>query len=391
MLMAASPDDPLHQLLTRRLFGISPMAAREIAARAAGDPQAPVQAVTAHILAEAVAEILAPIQDGSWAPHVALDVGNDVIAFAPYEPRQFASSRPVPSISDAMWRYFEQCLSADAYAAARWRVQERIDEIRARTESTSRQLEENIADATEIERLREAGELLLTYQGQVKRDASEVTVPDYAGAPRTIKLQPKLTAVENAQAYFHRYRKAIRGAEDIPARIKSTQTDLAYLEQLAVDLAQAESRPEIDAVYNALVRAGWAKASHNSSGQVKEPRHFEIGGFLIQVGRNARQNEHITRRAGPDDLWLHARGVPGAHVIVRSGQRDVPDDVIEQAAGLAAYYSSAREENMAAVDVTRRRYVKRVRGSRPGLVTYRNERTIQAKPTKPDASLYKSN
>lgn len=376
LLASAAPDEPLQRLLTRRLLGVSPMVAREIAARVAGsDPEA---------VAEATATLFAPLKDGSWSPHVALDKDGNVFAFAPYKPCQFERVRQVSDINEAMWQYFELRLSGDAYAAARWRVQERIDEAQARIERTLRQLQENITDAAEIEMLREAGELLLTYQGQVKPKAAEVTVPDYTGAPRTIKLDPTLTPVENAQAYFRRYRKAIRAAEGLPARIATVQADLAYLEQLAADLTLAESRPEIDAVYDSLVKAGWApKARPGSGGQVEGPRRFEIDGLPIYVGRNARQNEEVTfKRAGPDDLWLHARGVPGAHVVVKCGKQDVPESVVQQAAQLAAYYSPARDEAQVAVDVTRRRYVKRVRGGHPGLVTYRNERTVQVKPKK---------
>jgi predicted ribosome quality control (RQC) complex YloA/Tae2 family protein len=384
LLASAAPDEPLYRLLTQRLLGVSPMAAREIAARAAGDPDAPTQAVTAKALAEATAALFALLKDGSWAPHVALDEDGNVVAFAPYEPRQFERVRQAADISEAMWQYFEQRLSGDAYAAARWRVQERIDEARTRIERTLNQLRENVADEGEIESLREAGELLLTYQGQVKPKAAEITVPDYTGTSRTIELAPKLTPVENAQAYFRRYHKAVRATEGLPARIAVVQADLAYLAQLAADLALAESRPEIDAVYDALVKAAWApKARPGSSGQGVGPLRVEIGGFPVYVGRNARQNEEVTfKRAGPDDLWLHARGVPGAHVVVKCGKQDVPKKVVRRAAQLAAYYSPARDEAQVAVDVTQRRYVKKTRGGHPGLVAYRNEWTVQAKPEK---------
>jgi predicted ribosome quality control (RQC) complex YloA/Tae2 family protein len=154
------------------------------------------------------------------------------------------------------------------------------------------------------------------------------------------------------------------------------------VEHLTVDLGLAETRPEIDAVYSAIAQAGWAKGEkRGSSGQVKGPRRLEIGGFAVYVGRNARQNEEVTfRRAAQDDLWLHVRGHPGAHVIIKNTGRAVPEEIVQQVAGVAAYYSSARDEHRVAVDVTERRFVGRVRGGHPGLVTYRNERTIEVKP-----------
>ena len=375
------PGDPLHHLLTRRLLGVSPMLAREIAARAMGDPDAAVRALVPEAVGTAIAQLFAPLRgDGRWSPHVVLDEDANVIAFAPYEPRQYEHVEPTPSISDAMWRYYERQLTADAYATARQRVQGLIDQARSRIERALAQLRTQVMESAEIEGLREAGESLLAYQGQVERGAREVTLPDHAGNPRVIGLDPTLTPVENAQVYFRRYRKATRAAEEIEARVETLAPDLAYLEQLSADLALAESRPEIDAVHSALVTAGWASKARRAGGgdkQMEGPRRFEVGGFTIIVGRNARQNEEITfRHAGRDDLWLHVRGQPGAHVIVRSGGRPVPEEVIQRAAELAAYYSPTRDESPVGVDVTERRFVRRVRGGHPGLVTYQNERTV---------------
>ncbi|MCP4537320.1 MAG: DUF814 domain-containing protein, partial [Chloroflexi bacterium] len=256
-------------------------------------------------------------------------------------------------------------------------VQELIDANRSRLDRAVTQLRAQVVDQAEIDSLRQAGELLLAYQAQVKRGAREVTVPDHTGNPRTIPLKPTLTPVENAQDYFRRYRKASRAAEEIENRLAARAPDQAYVAQLAADLLLAENRSEIDGVRAALAAAGWTPKARRSSAQSGGPRRFEMDGFTIYVGRNARQNETVTfKHAGPNDLWLHARGHPGAHVIVKSGGQDVPEEVLQRAAELAAYYSPARGEGRVGVDVTERRFVRRVRGGHPGLVTYRNERTL---------------
>jgi len=389
ILASAKPDRPLQRLLTSRLFGISPMAAREAAFRATGDAEAPVREASPAAIAASLAELFAPLEDGTWSPHVALDHQGDVIAFAPYAPRQFEWIEPAPSISEAMWRYSQERFTADAYAAVRERVKELIEKAQSRTAHALEQVRAEVVEEEEAKALREAGELLLTYQHRIKPGDREITVPDYEGEQRTLKLDPTASPVQNAQAYFQRYQKAKRAAKEIPARIRALEADRAYLEQLAVDLALAESRPEIDVVHDALVERGWAKKQHqpSSSGQVKGPRRFEVEGFPVFVGRNARQNEKLTfGRAGPEDLWLHVRGKPGAHVIIKNNGRDVPEDTIRRAGELAAYYSSVRESNRADVDVTERRFVRRVSGARPGLVTYRNERTLSVEPREPNSS-----
>jgi predicted ribosome quality control (RQC) complex YloA/Tae2 family protein len=280
-------------------------------------------------------------------------------------------------------------LTTDAYAAARRRVQRFLHDAQSSVEHALEQVSRQAVDQEEVSTLRQTGELLLTYQSRIDRGAREVTVPGYDGEPRTIDLDPHLSPVGNAQAYFKRYRKAARAAEEIPARIRALEADLDYLKQLDADLALAETRPEIDAVHEALAEAGWAAKTpkHSSSGMVKRPRRFDIGDFPVFVGRNAKQNEQVTfERGDPEDLWLHARGRPGAHVIIKSDRRAVPNRVIEEAAALAAYYSSARESARVDVDVTERRFVKRAPGGRPGLVTYRNEETLLVEPKSIESS-----
>ncbi|HEY0738029.1 MAG TPA: NFACT RNA binding domain-containing protein, partial [Herpetosiphonaceae bacterium] len=108
-------------------------------------------------------------------------------------------------------------------------------------------------------------------------------------------------------------------------------------------------------------------------------------GLTIFVGRSAGQNEEVTfRLARPDDLWLHVRDVPGAHVVIQSEDAP-PNRTIEEAAGLAVYFSAARGSTSAEVTLTQRRHVRKIPGGPPGLVSVRNEQTIRAVPLPPDS------
>ena len=379
-LSRASTDENLHSWLVGQLLGVSPVVGREIAARATGDSEACVTSATPEALAEAVAELFAPLENGWWAPHVALDPTGSVTAFTSFEPQQFERVEPVRNIGLAMWRFFEARGLADPYAAARQSVQALIDRVATRFEKRLRGLKKQVIDGAEVNELRTAGELLLTYQDQVVKGAQAVTVIDYSGAPRTIPINPMRTPVENAQTYFRRYEKTRRAAERIPALIDAVRVEQAFLEQMEADLTLAESRPEIDAVRSALSEAGWTQGRFKGASLAHKPRRYEIDGFPILVGRNARQNEYVTfKRAAPEDLWLHVRGMPGAHVVIKRVKKRVPDQVVQRAAEFAAFYSRARGGGgKVSVDVTERRFVRRVGSRFPGMVTYRNERTIFA-------------
>ena len=110
-------------------------------------------------------------------------------------------------------------------------------------------------------------------------------------------------------------------------------------------------------------------------------RHLALEGAELLVGSSARGNEMVTfRLAKPDELWFHARGVPGAHVVLRTAASPATDEHIEAAARVAAQRSAAREAGRVEVDYTARKYVRKVRGGAPGRVIYRNERTILVTP-----------
>lgn len=398
LLDKADPSMPLADLVRRECAAMSGTLAREIAARATGTADMVVGPATATGLVAAIAELFAPLDGGAWSPSLARDEEGAVIAFAPYVLTQFdadeATVEPVAVLSQAMAAYFEARVTGDAYAAARRIVRGLVEDARGRIAGMARELARQAVAPADVEALREAGELLLAYQWQVRRGEREATLPDYQGESRTITLDPTLTPVENANAYFRRYDKAKRAADEVPVRQAEVEAQLAYLDQLATDLVLAESRPEIEAVRVALSEGGYLKEAvkrpkASPSGgplrvEVPDSDHPERATFLILVGRNSRQNEEVTfGRASPDDLWLHARAVSGAHVIIKRAGRQTPAGVVQRAAELAAYYSQARGATEVAVDITERRHVNRLRGGGPGLVTYREEVTQHVVPRGP--------
>jgi predicted ribosome quality control (RQC) complex YloA/Tae2 family protein len=154
--------------------------------------------------------------------------------------------------------------------------------------------------------------------------------------------------------------------------------------------AQAATFPEIEALTKEWEGHGTggrdtgdAPTKKRRSAPARPRPLIGPGGHAIYIGRSGAQNDLVTfDLAGPDDTWLHARGVAGSHVIVRWRIPGADEDqrTIEAAAALAAYYSAARGNATVEVDVTRRRYVRKIKGTGPGLVTYRNERTIAVRP-----------
>jgi predicted ribosome quality control (RQC) complex YloA/Tae2 family protein len=235
----------------------------------------------------------------------------------------------------------------------------------------------------EPEELRTQAEWLMALSSQIEPGQKVLRVPLEDGEI-AIELEERHSPVEQAERFFDRAAKMERAAAIIPVRIAELEADRAYVEQLQSDLTLAENQPEIVAVREHLREAGYLRVRPKR--QQKTPpdrsqplRFLSPEGFTILVGRNARQNEIITfQEANADDLWLHVRDLPGAHVVIRNGGQVVSDETLQMAAQLAAYFSSQRGERAVPVAATQRRFVTRMAGGRPGQVHFRNEETITA-------------
>ncbi|MCX7838424.1 MAG: NFACT family protein [Anaerolineae bacterium] len=370
-LLATNPRAPLRQTLVNSIAGVSPLLAREIAFRVAGDCDALGDATHART----ILDTLRALTHAPWQPCVAFE-DDEPAAFAPYLITHSSNHQIFDSISAAIETFYG---TPEAYAALKeqWRAQ--LIEARERLIRKRESLAEALPRAEDVERLRLCGEMILAHAHQIERGQERLEIGDWG---LEIALKPNLTAVENAQEFFKEYRRQKDALARVPALLASTNLEIEYAEQMLNDLELAETRAEIDAVVAAAREAGLlppAKRRVKVSPSV--PRAFvSRDGFTILVGRNARQNDELTfRRARPDDLWLHARGVAGAHVIIVHAGREIPESTIQEAAALAARYSAARDDAHVDVLVARRREVQRVRGGKPGMVTVRTSRTVHVR------------
>jgi predicted ribosome quality control (RQC) complex YloA/Tae2 family protein len=374
-----------YQVLIGHLLGFSPMLAREVVFRASGQANSQPEDIDLEALYDALRTVLSVPAARDWQPGI-VEAEEGVMAFSVYPITYLDGWVRTDSASDAIVAYYGAPVGEDAYNAAKQPVKAALNEARAKVSARLRSLRESLKDDAEREILRQSGELILAYQYTLEKGQTELAAQyDPSGPELTIRLDPNLSPLDNAQRYFTRYNKAKRALEDVPQLIDDAENELKWIDQLENDLELATNWPDIDEVRQALQSAGhWQGKSAKrigGGGQSAPIRVVTKDGFVIWVGRNSRQNEIVTfKKASGDDFWLHARGVPGAHVIIKYDGRHVPDDVIEGAAAIAAHYSKLRGETSVSVDVTRVKYVNRIRGAGRGMVTYRNERTLVVEP-----------
>lgn len=383
----AQNDDPkkkTHQLLTARLLGASPLVAKEIVFRATGSTETKAAEADPEKLLAALHSLVDPLARREWQPGIA-EGERGITAFSVYPLESQPGWRRVESVSEALTLFYSAPVGEDAYNAAKKPIQEEIAEGAAKIEGRLASLRRSLKDESERETLKQSGELILAYQYSIAKGQTELKAQYDLDAPElSIPLDPELTPLENAQRYFDKYNRAKRALEDVPGLIEEAEHDLDFLKQLATDVQLAANWTEIDEVVQTLQAKGiWrGKPQQKIGGQKSAPlRVVTSDGFVIWIGRNSRQNEIVTFDKGsPMDLWLHARGVGGSHVIIKFDGRPIPERVIEGAAALAAYYSASRGEGKVIVDVTERRYVRKIKGGAVGMVTYRHETTRTVSP-----------
>lgn len=237
------------------------------------------------------------------------------------------------------------------------------------------------------------GTLLLAQR--LPRGSTCAAVTDYYSPQQEtirIPLDPRLSINENAQAYFKKYRKTQTGLGKIDTLLQECAAEERYLEGLAHQVAEAEDWPALEAIESELGdrrQAGPPRPSLRPRPAAAPPyRTFTLpGGYLLYCGKSNQGNDTLTKQvAAPDDLWFHAHGHAGAHVVLKvPDDAAVPDQTLRAAAALAAYYSKAKEAATVEVVYTLARHVRKFRGARPGQVQVQNFRTLEVAPALPAA------
>jgi predicted ribosome quality control (RQC) complex YloA/Tae2 family protein len=392
----ANPDEPAARILTRALAATSPQLAEEIVFRAAGSASIRVGDLAPDldpVIARETRHLFEPLLTSAWSPMLYSSDEGEIVAFAaiPLEHLggQFSATK-VDSILKAVdeaTRQFETEGSPTKHARRRARLVDAIARVADRTKSRLDSLQEQQRRSLEADELRQKGELIYAYLWMIKPGQAELSVDD-----QTIALDPALSPSDNAQAYFERYRKLQAADDQLPALIDGAEHQLRYLDELRTLASQATKFEDVEAIAvewdryereHGIKGAANGKSYRRSAPPKRTRPLYDRTGALVYLGRSGAENDRITFEiAGADDTWLHARGVPGSHVIVRrqGGSEAEFEAALNRAASLAAYYSGARNSGTVEVDIAKRRDVRKIKGAGLGMVTYRNERTIPVRP-----------
>lgn len=393
----------LCKMIYTSLTGISPVVANEVCDRAGLDGDTSTSMLTmdgetegwyirdgAEGLWEKLSEVIEQIRQEEFQPGIYYDEEDTPIEFSAIRLTMYSDMewKQNPSISAVLQEY---------YAAKNnvTRIRQKSSDLRrvvsTAMERTAKKYDlqcSQLKDTEKRDKYRVYGELIHTYGYGIEPEAASFQALNYyTNEEITIPLDPTLTPMENSKKYFARYNKLKRTWEALTEQVAQTKQELEHLRsiQTALDITLEEN--DLADIKRELMEYGYIKFKGQSKKKGKLPKskpfhYVSSDGFHMYVGKNNYQNEELTfKLANGGDLWFHAKQTPGSHVIVRTeGNQEIPDRTYEEAARLAAYYSSARTSSKVDIDYTRRSNLKKTPGGAPGFVIYHTNYSMTIEP-----------
>lgn len=370
----------LSKALYTSFTGLSPVAAEEICARASLESDRPAGSYKEEELIHlyrTLGRYLEPIGPGDYEPAIYYD-GKTPVEFSclPLSLYEHCRKETFPSVSKLLEQYYAEknTLTRIRQKSTDLRriVQTALERNVKKYDLQSKQLK----DTEKREKYRIYGELINTYGYGVEPGSKSFEALNYyTGETITIPLDPQIPVQENAKKYFDKYGKLKRTCEAVTTLLKETGAEIEHLRSIQTALDIALQEEDLVQIKEELMESGYIRKRNPGSKRPKitsRPFHYISGdGYHMYVGKNNLQNDELTfQTAKGGDWWFHAKGAPGSHVIVQTNGDELPDRTFEEAARLAAYYSSNRGADKVEIDYVEKKHVKKPNGSKPGFVVY---------------------
>jgi len=274
-------------------------------------------------------------------------------------------------------------------------IEDKLKNLYDKTIRTIEKIDEEILENRRAEQYELYGSLLMANLNSLKKGMSEIELVNIfsdAGEKIKIKLDPSLTPVENAEKYFEKAKKTRASLKIAQERLERLKMNKEKLEMLIEKIKMCERIDDLkkfkeqnleDLKIFGIVKD---KISEKIGGKFR--RFIVDGGFEVWVGKDSKSNDLLTLKyADKEDYWFHARGVSGAHVVLKCGKRQPSKKAIEQAGRIAAYFSQARTSSLVPVVVTKRKYVRKPKGAPEGSVVVEREEVIMVEPKLPSEEI----
>jgi predicted ribosome quality control (RQC) complex YloA/Tae2 family protein len=370
----------LDKQLVNSFAGISPLLAKEVLFQAG--------LANRTTLPNSFLNIMNRIEKHDYLPAITNSGGKESYYLFPLESLN-GESKTFDSLSEMLNRYYFGKAQRDRVKQQATDLLRFIINEKEKNEKKIGKLEATMTEAEKANEHQLYGELLTANLFAAKKGMKQIEVSNYYdenGASVLIPLDPQKSPSENAQKYFSKYQKAKNALDVVKNQIDLARDEVIYFDSLLQQVETASTK-DIEEIREELIEGGYirdrrkrqSKKSHSTAKPVFDT-YVAKDGTEILVGKNNKQNDYLTNKlAARDDLWLHTKDIPGSHVVIRS--KSPSEEIILEAAALAAYFSKARTSSSVPVDFTLVRHVKKPSGAKPGFVIYDHQQTVYVTPS----------
>lgn len=383
--LASFPPDKKRPAIMERISGLPPLLAKEMEFASADNPLQMEEIFQSFCQRYASAKFEPQI--------ITLLSGQKILCPWPLKFLEETDKESFSSMNQAADNFYYEITTKRQVVEQRESLAKRVGQLLKRLQ---RRRENLLADEEKLKKdlqLKNLGEILVANYSKLKKGMKEIEAWDYSQVPPRpliIPLEERLDPAANVENYFRRYKKAKRGLEMVASRKEITEREIAYLESVLYQIEAAEDAEVLGEIREELMEAKiltaprW-KRKRGEKGEGSWPvRQFRTQeGLTIYCGKHNRGNEFLWRHlARGNDLWFHAQGIPGSHVLLKVGTKQPSPSSIVEAAMVAAYYSKGKEAGKIPVDYTEVKNLRKPPDSRPGYITYFHQKTIYVEARK---------
>ncbi len=373
--------------------GISPFLAGEVCHRAKVDSTLFAEQATAeHVetLFKSFDEIMADVESGKFTPEIIFNEAGKPIEFSCVNMTLLEANerKSFENVSELLEVYYKTKDNIYRITQKSVDIRKIVQQNIERCIKKKELYDKTLKSISGRDTLRLYGELITANIYAVEKGTTSFTTVNFYDEDCkeiTIRLDPTLTPSENAAKYFKKYNKEKRTFIALQDQIAQNDEELLYLETVLSTISTSADEQDIEEIREELAESGFVKKRRAQKGQKQKkskPMHFvSSDGFDIYVGKNNKQNDELTLRfAEALDLWFHTKEIPGSHVIIKTNGETPPNQTLNEAANLAAFYSKAQNSSLVPVDYVIKKFVKKPNGARPGMVIYDNYKTAYVTP-----------
>ena len=282
------------------------------------------------------------------------------------------------TLNEGLNAYFKTTITSNVISEKKKSLLKYVDSQIKKFKKIEKNIKVDLKKNENFENYKNIGDILAANMHQIKYGMKKATVFDfYNNQEITINLDPLLSPNDNLNFYYNKYNKGKRTISALNLRFGDIQNEIKYFEEIKMFIEKENDFIGIEEIENELNLSDNGNKIKNkiklNKTKKRELLSFDYKGFQIFVGRNNKENEEISFSKGqPNDIWMHIKDIPGSHVLILRNNQELPEDILIYAANLACEYSKAKKGDKVTVDYCERKFVKKIKNSKPGNVTYTN-------------------